>query len=104
MSKITKVEEPSDELLTSKRKPEETNELEDENLSKKSKNDTDNSTTPSNRFVKEIGVSLANNKQTKFDPNLLEKDPDCFECKQVYRDPTRKDLIMYLHALSYKVS
>ena len=41
--------------------------------------------------------------QPGFDPKLMEKDPDCFECKQIYRDPQRKDLIMYLHALSYKV-
>lgn len=29
-------------------------------------------------------------------------DPECFECSQTYRDPERSDLIMYLHALSYK--
>ena len=39
-----------------------------------------------------------------FDSSLLEIDPDCFECKQTYRDPTRSDLIMYLHAYSYRVS
>lgn len=39
----------------------------------------------------------------KFDPSRIEIDDDCFECKQKYRDPTRSDLIMYLHALSYKV-
>lgn len=48
-----------------------------------------------------------NNKkvaQAKFDKNLLELDPDCFECKHSYRDPVREEIIMYLHALSYKVS
>jgi hypothetical protein len=30
-------------------------------------------------------------------------DPDCYECKQIFRDPPKKDLIMYLHALSYRV-
>jgi hypothetical protein len=37
-----------------------------------------------------------------FDPNRFERDPECFECAQTYRDPTRKDLIMYLHAYSYQ--
>ena len=30
-------------------------------------------------------------------------DPNCYECKVKYRDPTPKDLIMYLHALKYQV-
>ena len=30
-------------------------------------------------------------------------DPHCYECRVKYRDPTPKDLIMYLHALSYQV-
>ena len=37
-----------------------------------------------------------------FDKSLVELDPDCFECKQTFRDPDRSDLIMYLHAYSYK--
>lgn len=31
-------------------------------------------------------------------------DPHCYECKVKYRDPKPKDLVMYLHALSYRVS
>ena len=30
-------------------------------------------------------------------------DPNCYECKVKYRDPSPKDLIMYLHALKYQV-
>ena len=30
-------------------------------------------------------------------------DPDCTECKTVHADPTPSELMMYLHALSYKV-
>ena len=30
-------------------------------------------------------------------------DPHCYECKVKYRDPSEKDLIMYLHALRYQV-
>ena len=30
-------------------------------------------------------------------------DPDCTECKTVHPDPTPSELMMYLHALSYKV-
>ena len=31
-------------------------------------------------------------------------DPDCTECRTVHPDPTPSELMMYLHALSYKVS
>ncbi|CAF0783331.1 unnamed protein product [Brachionus calyciflorus] len=37
-----------------------------------------------------------------FDEKFLTKDDECFECQQIYRDPVRKDLTMYLHAFSYK--
>ena len=30
-------------------------------------------------------------------------DPDCTECRTVHLDPTPSELMMYLHALSYKV-
>ena len=40
-----------------------------------------------------------------FSDNLrIEYDENCAECKQEYKDPMPKDLVMYLHALSYKVS
>ncbi len=32
-----------------------------------------------------------------------ERDPDCTECRLVRPDPTHQELVMYLHALSYKV-
>lgn len=35
--------------------------------------------------------------------NPVEYDEDCWECKDKYLDPPRDYLIMYLHALSYKV-
>lgn len=31
-----------------------------------------------------------------------EKDPLCVECKMIRRDPSPKELVMYLHALRYK--
>ncbi|XP_028677293.2 RNA pseudouridylate synthase domain-containing protein 2 [Erpetoichthys calabaricus] len=34
--------------------------------------------------------------------NTVTKDPLCSECKIVRKDPTEKELIMYLHALCYK--
>ncbi len=52
----------------------------------------------------EKNVADANgSKRPGFDEKLVTRDEDCFECKQIYRDPKRSDLIMYLHALSYKV-
>ena len=33
----------------------------------------------------------------------IELDPDCTECKTPHRDPLPSELVMYLHALSYKV-
>ncbi len=44
-------------------------------------------------------TSLAN-----FRNQNMTHDPHCYECKVRYRDPKPKDLVMYLHALSYKVS
>lgn len=39
-----------------------------------------------------------------FKNELMTFDPHCYECKVRYRDPKPKDLVMYLHALTYKVS
>lgn len=39
-----------------------------------------------------------------FRNELMTYDPHCYECKVRYRDPKPKDLVMYLHALTYKVS
>lgn len=41
-------------------------------------------------------------EQAGIEKNRFENSPGCFECTQTYRDPCRKDLTMYLHALSYK--
>lgn len=48
------------------------------------------------------GSSLISSNRPGLDLNRFERDPECFECAQTYRDPTRKDLIMYLHAYSYQ--
>ncbi|ODM99685.1 RNA pseudouridylate synthase domain-containing protein 2 [Orchesella cincta] len=37
-----------------------------------------------------------------FRGELMTYDPHCYECKVRYRDPKPKDLVMYLHALTYK--
>lgn len=37
-----------------------------------------------------------------FKSDLVSYDPHCSECKVRFRDPKPKDLVMYLHALSYK--
>jgi hypothetical protein len=61
-----------------------------------------------NKKAKTLSINLMNNTDEKdehvqFKPELMTKDEECFECQQVYRDPSRSDLTMYLHALSYKV-
>jgi hypothetical protein len=58
----------------------------------------------------EIKISEKNQKDetflssnlAPFDPSKFVKEEDCFECKQTFRDPLKDELIMYLHALSYK--
>ncbi|RNA05988.1 RNA pseudouridylate synthase domain-containing 2-like isoform X2 [Brachionus plicatilis] len=57
----------------------------------------------------EIDKPAVDDEKSEIDPNLpgfdvskLTKEDDCFECKQIYRDPVRSDMTMYLHALSYK--
>ena len=37
------------------------------------------------------------------DSNESTTDPDCTECRTVHPDPTPPELMMFLHALSYKV-
>ncbi|XP_044759669.1 RNA pseudouridylate synthase domain-containing protein 2-like [Coccinella septempunctata] len=39
-----------------------------------------------------------------FNPEKMTADEHCYECKVNYRDPKPQDLIMYLHAWSYKGS
>lgn len=38
-----------------------------------------------------------------FRSDMMTYDPHCYECKVRYRDPKPKDLVMYLHALTYQV-
>ena len=38
------------------------------------------------------------------DESRLTVDRHCYECKVKYRDPTAKDLVMFLHAWAYSVS
>lgn len=44
------------------------------------------------------------NNRPGFNKSLLQVDPTCFECKNTYRDPERDEVIMFLHAFSYKVN
>ena len=39
----------------------------------------------------------------RFDVTKLSFDPHCYECKVKYRDPSPKDLVMFLHAYTYTV-
>jgi len=39
----------------------------------------------------------------RFDVKKLSFDPHCYECKVKYRDPSPKDLVMFLHAYTYTV-
>ncbi|XP_023340108.1 RNA pseudouridylate synthase domain-containing protein 2 isoform X2 [Eurytemora carolleeae] len=38
----------------------------------------------------------------RYSPDKMTWDPNCYECKVRYRDPKAKDLVMYLHAWTYK--
>ena len=42
--------------------------------------------------------------RSSYDPTKMTFDSDCVECQDQYRDPTVEELMMYLHALRYKVS
>ncbi|NXP73977.1 RUSD2 protein, partial [Ramphastos sulfuratus] len=49
----------------------------------------------------ELGSSETQNGQTG-EKGSEEKDPLCLECRITRRDPSPKELVMYLHALRYK--
>ena len=70
-----------------------------ETLVKKLKEDNDNSCA-----VELKTVAIEDSEWPRFEQHRIIKDPECFECFQKYRDPEPSDLVMYLHALSYKVS
>ena len=40
----------------------------------------------------------------EFDTSRINFDPKCPDCQLKYKDPTPEDLVMYLHALKYKVT
>ena len=64
--------------------------------------------TPLVRNVIEGGVESGRSLASEFPwqpPEVAaDTDPDCTECGLVRADPTPQELVMYLHALSYKVS
>ena len=46
-------------------------------------------------------ANQAKDPNSTFDPKKLIVDPKCSECKLNFRDPSPKDLVMCLHALTY---
>lgn len=50
-----------------------------------------------------VNITLKSCGPPSFKNDLMTYDPHCYECKVRYRDPKPKDLVMYLHALTYKV-
>lgn len=99
-------EEKINAEATKKQKTESEDEIKDE---KETKNEdivekSSNVSLAENTENKETSaLASANDKLKQFDKSLLEIDPDCFECKNEYRDPNREEVIMFLHAYSYKV-
>lgn len=89
--KVNKEEEVS--LLETHQK----NDDSGETLVKKAKEDSD-------AIATEVATVAGDSEWPGFEPSRVVHDPECFECSQKYRDPEPADLVMYLHALSYKVS
>ena len=83
-------------IILRKRKLDIESQIPDEDLNKKLKTEES--------VENDLTIDALSNGHAVFNPKLLEKDPECFECAQFYRDPQRSDLTMYLHALSYKVN
>lgn len=80
-----------------------TDEIEDVE-SKKQKQDSPETIEPQNETDQKECVP--DNEADKAQPikNVnQEYDENCYECKQKFKEPGRKDLVMYLHAWSYKV-
>ena len=48
-------------------------------------------------------AAVAASDVSLFDESRLTVDRHCYECKVKYRDPTAKDLVMFLHAWTYSV-
>ncbi|XP_069113148.1 pseudouridylate synthase RPUSD2-like [Argopecten irradians] len=47
--------------------------------------------------------SVIKHEKSKFDPQKWKPEEKCFYCRKRFRDPEAADMIMYLHALKYKV-
>ena len=67
-------------------------------------NSSTGASTPTTSTATSPASTSNNNEPLAFKPDQMTYDPHCYECKVRYRDPKPKDLVMYLHALSYKVS
>jgi hypothetical protein len=87
-----------EEASDNKRKIDVLSNVEEDNSVKKVKLDSE---TIETNFQKDAG---AQGDLPAFDESRVERVEECFDCKQNFRDPTPNELIMYLHALSYKVS
>ncbi|NXD83606.1 RUSD2 protein, partial [Halcyon senegalensis] len=61
-----------------------------------------NSDTNLETLEKNKEFGLCENRDGQTGVNSEEKDPLCVECKITRRDPSPKELVMYLHALRYK--
>lgn len=48
-------------------------------------------------------LQLEISSDSTFNPEKVTFDEHCYECKVRFRDPKPKDLMMFLHALRYKV-
>ena len=65
---------------------------------------TENKTEQSQeRVVEESDLQEQCTETAAGSSECVSYDPDCTECKTVHPDPTPSELMMYLHALSYKV-
>ena len=53
--------------------------------------------------VQEASEESHESHEEETEGDKVKGDANCYECKVRYRDPTPKDLVMYLHALRYQV-
>lgn len=75
----------------------------DNSSSSSSNNSTPTATIPENASS-HSGHQLRCDEAAQFDHNKLTVDKDCTECSVCRPDPTASQLVMFLHALSYKVT
>jgi hypothetical protein len=94
----------ADDLTATKKQKTESSAGEDETKNEEIVEKSSNVCLAENTENKETSALVSASEDLKqFDKSLLEIDPDCFECKNEYRDPNREEVIMFLHAYSYKV-